>query len=847
MADLAWWQRSNYEDARQRYHQHLGLNTLPFRIQVDRADLKLKILPKNFSKDSVEMIAGPNTQIESVLRLRCNRIPLQLQGLATFTDTVVSTPVGDVTLQRLTIGDRGGVHLIAQPHEPIASALNVITPYSLPRLPLGWDATGNYLAYDEVGRCYTPEEIAGAIETCSITDAMYENLCAVPYTFDGAMRASGLKDWTLTDRLPVALLESDGKLPHDWELEALLSKLLGSLSGQQGSTETKPFSLAPLQLLEKFIQPGSRATLEVASLNDLFIPGLLDLGNSTGTLQVEYGSDGALWLQLHDLDIHGDPMDYPAGPTGQRPPIHLQSFRLSSGEARTNSLGETLVPGLRLHVDPKGDRISMEANLSLQIDVELPWLGKVQVAGQLLASGAVHFSKDGMHFRPGENHWEIRDLDLRQAGELVPLLETTQVILSDRTPADPITGIWPLPIPGLDYSAPLRLTVNGQTGLGYELHIQSRLPVPLDVLGAYQFENWFETFFMEANLNLWSPEGTESGAGINLNRSHLSWPTQSSTPARPWELQVDLWENQGQGPTWLLHQGKLTWQWNPGEEADGSIQDLSLNFTGQEANVGELNLRQINGALKFEWANQDLSTQEWRIPEFHLAADASKNRHGPLRGPLSLQQRPGKTLSIAWSPEDRRLAWQNLDLKIDAQKLDLVPRRVRRAIHPRIRFIGLDARLAGDFTLELPEDRKAWRGRGKLSIKGDRRGDLYWLDRYGRQVGPPLVRETRWHMRRIRKINWRRAYALGSFHLDTIINPASFLPQADWTKPPSTTRAYGHRGQALRPFEIQAIMPYDNQPWSQRGFQRRILDYLDQLCRQDPTCRQKTFKKGNTP
>lgn len=803
-------QRSQYESTRQSYRQSLGQAQPPLRITINRADLELLLKPQGIQEKQFEIPAMEHTQVKGRLRVRCNHIPLALQGLIQFTDTQAQTPLGNIDLNEIRIGDQGGVHLLYTPNEPIASALNMLTPPSAPQAPLAWDSTGNYLAYGAVGACYTPQELEQAVDSCQISLEHYQNLCAVPHQFDLTQRRWGKRAFDLSNRLPQFLREEDGTLPYGWEVEELVVTILSFLQSRPPSKEAT-FNLGDLKKLASYLKPGSQATLHLSDLTDLFIPHLLDLGPSSAKLELRYGSDQNLWLELSPMKIQGEAMML--GGT------QVESWQIQSGSSATNELGEMILPGVRIHLDAHSDRIHWEANLEIGMQVHLPYLGLTGIRMQVLASTQLEWKNQEIRFWPGKTHLELKDLEILPEDALAPWLEATQFILSDKTNI-PFSGVtW--------QSRPMELRLKGRTPFDQGFSWEGKVHLPIQIDGSYDLAALPNRLELEGSGSLEDSQGVPY-----FFQAHLA-PGTPVAEADSWQLALDL---QRQGPSGLkdlIRGGHL--EWSLGQGFTGTKLG-HVEFQSQFLDLAALKLQDNHFELHWELLPSPMGTTQLKFSRLKLSADASPNRGGLFRGPMTLEQRAGKVIRFNWDPESRELAWRDLDVGFALKKLDAVPRKLRRKLNPSMRYVGMDGRIRGHFRLWVPEDGRKLKGRGRMVLRGDRWGDVYWQDRYGRRVGEPLIRETRWKMTRLSRVKWNRHYALGRFHLDTLINPASILQKDPEPSSEDSLEAYDLRGRKLKPHEFQFIMSHNNQPWHSGGMKNRILLYLNRICIQSGTC-----------
>ncbi|MCC6272713.1 MAG: hypothetical protein IT572_04545 [Deltaproteobacteria bacterium] len=823
-----WWVRSNFEAAREPRRA--------LRFDVGRAELAAEIRLRPGYRDfagfpwsgspyralGVEISSGAS--LTSRLEVRDNALRLGLRNLVAIDGIYLDGPLGfNFWPERVSVGDYGELHAIART-EP--GVLFFLDPFMVPRPPLGRDLPAGD-QWEAVAECLArPADADGGAADC-YPAATYPN-----------HRDNPRIDYLLTRFIPAELREPNGRLPSHFDLETLIARLLDWRRARSaGAVPAAPDSRGPLsraratlQPLQEWLEPGSRVELDVARLNDLFLPGLLDLGPSRGTFEVVYRGGQAVTAESRDLEINLDPMDFPARPGPTRPSIRLETATLAAAAASAELDGIETPPGLRVEFDAATGNLWMEGNLALSAQARLPGLGEVELDGQLLLRSAWRLSDTGLEPVPESTVLEFRNGELWEAGGHRPLLTEFSLTLSDGPEApEGLAAVFR----GPSAEPRARLALSGWLGRARRLELTAAVPLPLRLDA--------ERYDLEALLQNLSAE-----IALQLNGSH-SYATEVALRSsetgggngRSLSLDFDLREGENGGPArrHLIREGHL--ELRSEREFEGHDHYFA-DFRAAAIDRGPVVLRGVEGELAVDRLQFQDGVSQVRVPRLRLSLNPHGAPGGILRGPVSLLLEPsaGGALNILWHGPERRLDVTGLDLRFQAAGLRVLPRVLLDLLNPSVAGIGLDGHFEGGFTAEFPEDRREWRARGDLRLRGDRDGDIYLMDTAGRRVGLPLVRDTRWRWRRVDRIDWRRRYALGDFHLDTLLNFAELLPRGARLEGAATEAAtYGARGQALRPYEINGVMPYDNQPWDLEGFRNRIVDYLLTLCRQNAECR----------
>ena len=768
---LESWVRSNFERAREEPR--------PFRVDLDearlRADVRLRPQVRQFApwpwRHSPYHAVAVNTagmRVRADWEFADNALMLGLRELVSIQDLAVDGPLSaNAWPQSLRVGNFGQLHFITR---TTPSVLFLFDPFMVPRPPIGQD----FPTAQQWEACEARIAAAGL-------DAGLEN-CAAPVVYPNH-RSDPRIDLVITRQVPAEFLETDGRLPTAYNLEELWSNFQNWQRNHPRDPNAPRRDL--LALVEEWLSPGSQVELDIARLNDFFLPGVLDLGPSRGRVRLSYEGGRLFSAVAEDFEIQLDPSGYPASANGEASPVEIQTAYLSSAAAPYRFDNGEIAPGLRLDFDAARGELAIEGNLSLHSDLRIPGWGQVELSGELALRSAWRIENGEWQPIPGTTHLEWRNGELWQAGGR-PLLTRFNLDVGDAyDPLDPLA----------EDPQGLRAQIRGFLGQGGWLNADLHLPLVRDSRNHYDFESLLQE------------------------------------PAR---LALQFFVRQGEGEGAIaIEDGQA--QVELQREADGRF-DMSLDLNADRFAAFGLDLRGLTAGFRAERLRYLDGTLEARIPNFQVEVNPTGSRRGLLRGHsvVELLHPRDDATFVAYNFPARHLTLSDLDLRLSVQGISPSSLRsdlAHRILNPRVAGLGIDGHLQGS----LNADFLHWRARGPIRLRGDRDGDVYFLDAAGRRVGPALVRDTRWSFSRVDRVDWRRRYALGRFHLDTLLNFSSLLPTSEIAE---VAPVYGAGGQRLRPFEINGIMPYDNQPWDLRGFRNRILDYLSTLCRREPHCRE---------
>jgi hypothetical protein len=864
MQNQTWWVRSNFEGARRAKATEDGVAISPIRLNVSAAKLEasLKLATGEHSifkwkgYDIVDLMLSSGASVNGGLQIKDNAIvlrsPANSQGypesldILNFSGIKIDGPsTFNLWPHRVTVGDWGELHFILQPTNAYRFLLD---PYMVPRPPLGHDYP-------------TDQQIDAKGQEWITTPAEYPNPKNNPET-----------DIVLTQLIPAALLEPDGRLPENYNLEVLITRLIDFLGKRPKPTEPSKITLA--DALE-YLEPDSKIEIKLDSIKDLLLPGVLDLAESNAKVEVRLTSEKLIELKVPELNLFLDPMDYPAKPDETRPPwVHLLEGSIQAAPSFVTKDGRTIEPGIHAFYDPVSGVAELSANLHVNANLEVPVLGKVDLNVHALIETQFLKTETGFKLYPKTTTIELTGLNLTRPSAKDPkILETVadlNISITDDERNIPDVTRWEFESPD---SALATFKVSGTVGDGNWLDLDGHIPLPKGEDGSYDFSRILQNLPLQATAFL---SHGSSSYQTKLSLSSLDPWTYKLDPVKEktFVLDFDI-EHSGPDPkdksktpafrTQPFIKGGQFYvrkseiepghnQWTFALSAKtvkledlfrdlGFKPDLLKGF-GIYNGLERLQFNNIDTEVQLDYATHIDGVTQVVIPVCRVGLQGGPD--SLLRGALKIEQVSSdkQSLDIRWDNRKKSLGIKGLDLALSVQQLDLLPPPIKRLLNKRIASFGLDGHLTADFGMNFPEDPKKWNGLGKILLRGDPAGDLYFLDAGGHQVGPAFIRDTRWEFRRINRLNLDRQYALGDFSLDIILNMGALLPSIP-APDPAAIPVYGAHGQRLDPFEINGVMPYDNMPWSGGGFRNRIVDYVLTLCHQDAECSKSMTQGGS--
>jgi hypothetical protein len=783
------------------------------RLLVKSADVDVKIrphsesfLPLPWSKSpyhAIDLNVSSSASVDGHLEIRDNQLAVQGRSLLEVHGIHIDGPLFfNIEPKSFTIGPDRQLYFILQPSAGLTALLDSSYSFDpeLSRRVGKYDPIQGKESFDP--NCYYFEKLFPYCPNSETSPERAINFSEV------------IRKWHIST--PAELEINNGFSPAAYNLQDLLQHILDKFRAPQPATPPKKGRL-DLTWLLSHLDGGSEIQFTLQDLQDLFLPGLIDLGPSSAQLGLRVNSDHSLALDVYDFNLHLDAMDYPATQEGistntsrvqERPFIQLRGGDILPGAPSILATGELIEPGIHAVLSPLQDHLEVKANIQINFQAELPLLGPVAFSGQLIFKTRFDQGNDGWRVAPKSTLLEMQNLELLSLDKKQPLLSQASLFLSD----DPtqLSLLEPLPTLPLNLT-PFHWNLQGVLGEDTELRVSGFVPVMQNPDGSYDFPRTLQNAALEMMIQLKDPKsGTVlQGGEVNIRRAQHDCTDQ-------WK--VELQAEQLKIPT--------------------------LKITGLPPGI---TLRDLSGKLEISWVTLSKEDFSISLPLFSLEANPKGSPSGLARGKISIKQDSKTPLVLMWNQQHRKLDINNLDLAVNAQRLYFITEKFARILDPSVASLGLDGHIAGQFTINFPKKREEWNGSGKVGIHGGREGDVSFLDAKGQRVGPPLLTNTRWEFLRVSRINWDRRYALGDFGLSIepnisalSLNSPEALPKAKANKYSSY---FGGTGQKLDPTHQNAIMTYHNQPWGPAGFLNYMFDYVIGLCQENESCREQAQKR----
>jgi len=264
-----FWVRSNFEKFLKYRRTPKGQPTLPFRINIGDADidLDLKIRPGKIEigDNTIQLATTPDASIKAYFKIQDNQVSLWQRSLLKFHGIGLGTKKSilslGVLLQELGISPSGGLHLLLQPGPATKELLDLFSNVAILK-KLSPPPGETYFPDSD---CYVAKDML--LKCSQYETAFYLNSFLPPEFTDGS---------------------PSKKLPRTLDLEDILYRLQRKKNREYEEFLSVLYRLVLKRPREVFVdfdwwstlKPGSQLSLNISDLQDLFLPGLLDVGPS---------------------------------------------------------------------------------------------------------------------------------------------------------------------------------------------------------------------------------------------------------------------------------------------------------------------------------------------------------------------------------------------------------------------------------------------------------------------------------------------------------------------------------------------------------------------------------------
>lgn len=873
---LEWWTRSNFEKALKEKQRAEGKPALPFRIFVKAADLEAHLYPQSFDIETplgnVRIASDEDGEISSAISIRDNQIPLLMQSLVNFTGVSAGLWISEFLEthpKQISVGNYGDLHFILSPEVGVRSFLDIRTPMMTPTMPIGYDFPYGNENMNAACSNPSPEE-AKRLDCPPTSDWIYQD------------RSDPKRDLVLTQFLAAKapeLLSPQGRLPKAYGVEDLILRVLQLLQrsgkGKPASDSEAPPPPSLLKNLLSYLKPGSHLTLSLSELEDFFLPGAVDLGPSEGKVELTVGGNGELIIEMSEFTINLDAMDYPNRETWEapapdscqphphvvleRPGMRVHQATIYPGAERTNSVGDIQKPGIHAIYYPSTQRLALRANLHIAGEFTLPVGGHVDASGDMLVATMLKFtedgSEDGPKVIPQTTTLELRDWNLLRASDANDakgpppesgdslVAQGLEVSLTDDPRRKGFLATPAFAEPEFEFQASAlfpgkKAAFKKQAPPMHRFETEGTWRAPQDENGLYDFAG------LKTETNLAGRLRVEQGGGHKKPREEYTASFElvpSPTPIlkfRDEGIDYTLRANLEKSVTplnpknppevWSLFNGLVL---AVRQEKLECVSTWDMALQASQVQVPRHNGIQLNGIQAAVKLDRLLLTQDavnLAIPVLDLSVNSNGSSRGPLRGEISLHQSREEKLEIAYDRANDTLLIRGLDVLFRAQGLHVLNSNALLMLDRGIRSMELDGRLLGNFEMSVPEEKDKWTGSGLIQVRGDSQGDIFFQNGRGKRVGPPLLRNSEWNLRRIRSINWRDGYILANekdYDFSLIFNLEAVNVCSSDGSPP-----VDGFGSCEMPFRSG----YNNQPFVGAGFENFYKDYIRKEYRLTP-------------
>ncbi len=552
-------------------------------------------------------------------------------------------------------------------------------------------------------------------------------------------------------------------------------------------------------------------------LKELFVPGVLHLGESQAQLELNYQSGEAASLHLKNIHATLKPHDY-----GSNDPRQLGWFQITEGEISEGDaiqwLGFNFLPGIHLHRLSK-DLIELQCNLKFNITVQLPFIGKIQIETPLLFQTQIQTEllqllssqkseNQKLNFIPQSTLLYMPDMKLTRISE-------NEILHMDFTLSD----IPPFMIHTQEEAAPHGFLMSARVARTQNTPLKDGiveffLALPPPTSEGYDWNELNNFLSLNAYVNFNLKDDQKISGKLDLDRfvdgniveTLVNASLDESSPQKPYSHS-------------LIDQFRL----RSLEKNELGLREQEISIEGHEFHLGDLHLLTPHLFLKYiERQNEDES-KEWFIQAFDISANLGKlseTLRGVLRGPLQIQSK--QTLKIHYQPTTHQMTLAPLDLSFDFKRISLAG--LRRFTQKAITGIDLDGKIQGQWTFNT----ETYAGKGRILIRGDKEGDIHLRGPSGKRLEAalkpedpkrlyetPLLANTRFLIDRIESFDPQKEQVRGHFHLSTYV---------DWL----ALKVFGFQWNQHDEFTFD----FDHLPYSIEGYHQKIREFFAHIARE---------------
>ncbi|GEM_PF-6116004 len=459
----------------------------------------------------------------------------------------------------------------------------------------------------------------------------------------------------------------------------------------------------------------SLSALGNLNIEELFIPGILNLGKTRASVQMTGGNGNAFSIILDHLQSEIRPMDY--GQDNPRKPglVEVKEGGVFDG-APTTFQGMEFAPGIRFEILGDGDYL-LTANLNIKLKASLPFLGEISFFSPFLFSKRIRTSSEQNLFQ-NSDLLALPHFKLEWGPQQTPFWVSGNALLTV-----PNTG-------GILANLEMNETNLGKFTRGH-----------LEVLATRDRENPSGNLSFHSNLSLTRRDGTFVTGGISgYSSDHLGPSFESSL-----KISLDHLSAEGNILEPLIENGVLGFSIQTNTLQSPPLQTYTGQFTADSIWLDPLwePIGVSSPVLRFSFSEiqNENGVKEWMGHEFQFSGNQVEQevkRRGIFQGPFSIElsPHPKGVAFVSLNNSHHRADLKNLKIDFDFQKV--VPPGLEKSF-PKISSLDAEGRCFASWST----DTESWRGHGNITCRGTPEGDVFFRDLTGERMAAALDPEHR--------------------------------------------------------------------------------------------------------